>query len=313
MTDKHAEPSAPSPAFSVRFPDDKIHLCTAASIANFFEQDGFVVLSQAIPSELLQEWQAFSQDYFRTSFQVLHQLGHIQAPYPQDSAGRYTLGLGAKNGFREIVMRSPGRFELSLLNLDADRFQCQSVCSAKGHFIDNFRIPDINAMISLLEPLLPSLLRKNTLKDLKLCHVSLLVAVPGSTDQAWHADGGHVSLSEHLPCHCVNIFIPLHDVPLRMGPTEFRPGGHFLTRNLAPMILSAKCRKTLRVPVWPALVQQDVVLFDYRVLHRGRANTTKMNRHVLVLTFCEAWFQDVLNFPKRSMLDPLVNCGGETA
>ena len=297
------ETSVPSPAYNVRVLDDQIHLCSAASIASLFEQEGFVVLSQAIPSKLLQEWQAFSQDYFRMSFQVLHQLGHIQVPYPQDSAGHHTLGLGAKYGFREIVMRSPGRFELSLLNLDAARFR--TVCLAKEPFVDSFQIPDVNAIVSALEPLLPSLLRKSTLKDLKLCHVSLLVAIPGSTDQAWHADGGHVSLSEHLPCHCVNIFVPLHDVPLRMGPTEFRPGGHFLTRNLAPMILSAKCRKTLRPPVWPALVQQDAVLFDYRVLHRGRANTTKMNRHVLVLTFCEAWFEDVLNFPKRSMLDPV--------
>jgi hypothetical protein len=296
------ESSVPSPAFNVRLPDDQIHPCTTVSIATMFEQDGFVLLSEAVPSDLLQEWQIFGNDYFQWSFEVLHQLGHIPAPHCHDDTGNYTLGLGAKHGFREIVMRSPGRFELSLLNLDENRFRC--VRAAKEHDVDSFLVPEIKAIVSVLEPLLPSLLGRNAMNDLKLCHVSLLVAVPGSSDQGWHADGGHVSLSEHLPCHCVNIFIPLHDVPLRMGPTEFRPGGHLLTRNLAPMLLAAKCRKTLRAPVWPALQQQDVVVFDYRVLHRGRANTTETNRHVLVITYCEPWFEDVLNFPKRSMLDP---------
>lgn len=69
------------------------------------------------------------------------------------------------------------------------------------------------------------------------------------------------------------------------------------------MMLAAKCRRTLRAPVWPALKMGDALMFDYRVLHRGRANTTKDNRHFLVLTFCESWFEDILNFPRRSMLD----------
>jgi ectoine hydroxylase-related dioxygenase (phytanoyl-CoA dioxygenase family) len=69
-------------------------------------------------------------------------------------------------------------------------------------------------------------------------------------------------------------------------------------------MLASKCRGTLRVPVWPPLQQGDAVCFDYRILHRGRANTTDQNRLVLVLTFCEPWFTDVLNFPKRSMKKP---------
>lgn len=294
--------SAESPAFHLQLPDGHSRPSTTASIANAFDQDGFVVLSQAIHSTFLKEWQAFSNNYFHWSFQVLNQLGHTQSPSFKDSAGNYTLGLGAKHGFREIVMRSPGRFELSLLNLEEERFR--DVLGAKTGLCDAFRIPDVNVITSVLEPLLLMLFGKNSMKDLKCCHVSLLVAVPGSSDQAWHADGGHVSLTEHLSCHCLNIFIPLHDVPRRMGPTEFRPGGHYLTRNLAAMMLAAKCRKTLRAPVWPALIEQDVVVFDYRVLHRGRANTTQINRHVLVLTYCEPWFEDVVNFPKRSMLDP---------
>lgn len=287
-------------------------MSTDDEVALSFENDGFVVLPQGIPLYLLQEWRDFGDDYFRRCFEVLHQMGHTSAPFHQvtknnQEGGRqnyeYVLGLGAKNGYREVVMRSPGRYELSLLNLHPQEFEKVSNSS--------INMPDTTCILKILEPLLPRLLGKQgdtrtdtSSTNIKLCHLSLLVATPGSADQGWHADGGHLSVLKHFPCHCFNIFIPLQDVPAEMGPTEFRPGGHYLTRNLAPMMLAAKCRKTLRSPVCPSLKLGDVLLFDYRVLHRGRANNTLQNRNVLVMTFCEPWFEDVLNFPKRSMLEP---------
>ena len=167
-----------------------------------------------------------------------------------------------------------------------------------------------------------------------ICNLSLLVATPGCPTQSWHADGGHTSLTTHEKCHVFNVFIPLVDVPLTLGPTEIRPGTHFHTRNLAPMMLAAKARKTLRAPVTPQLRRGDALLFDYRILHRGRANvsdevgasasgldmTTSNDedrevdrfdwdgvedcgryRPVLVMTFARRWFVDVCNFPKRSI------------
>jgi len=313
-----------SSSYHVRLPDDSIQSSTSVdAIRTLLEQDGFVVLSRLIPSDILQEWHSFSQEYFQWSLKILHERGHITNPSyeriqehnnddDQKSTGNenqsdYTLGLGIKHGFREIVMRSPGRFELSLLNVFDDSFHpCHRHQSSTGR-IDFPSIPDLQIITSILEPLIPFLMNKTSLQDLKLCHVSLLIAVPGSTDQAWHADGGHVSLTEHLPCHCLNIFIPLQNITHTMGPTEFRPGGHVFTRRLAAMVLAAKCRKTTwRPPVWPALMEEDIVLFDYRILHRGRANMTqRTDRHVLVLTYCEPWFEDILNFPKRSMFDPV--------
>jgi len=108
----------------------------------------------------------------------------------------------------------------------------------------------------------------------RLINLSLLVATPGCPDQPWHADGGHVSLSKHEKCHVFNVFVPLVDVPLSMGPTELRPGTHFHTRNLAPMMLAARARGTLRPPVVPEMEAGDALVFDYRVLHRGRTNAS---------------------------------------
>ena len=45
----------------------------------------------------------------------------------------------------------------------------------------------------------------------------------------WHSDGPHLNKDferRHLPPHAVNVFVPLVDVTLSHGPTEFVPGSH---------------------------------------------------------------------------------------
>ena len=96
------------------------------------------------------------------------------------------------------------------------------------------------------------------------------------------------------------MFLPLVDVS-RGGGTEFRPGSHYLTRDLKRMMLVAKIKKTLRPPAVPVLDPGDAVLFDYRVLHRGTENTTGGPGPVFVLTLARPWFRDLLNFPKRAL------------
>eukprot|EP00977_Amphora_coffeiformis_P012464 scaffold3077_cov162-Amphora_coffeaeformis.AAC.23 len=262
-----------------------------------FSKDGFVCLRQALPTDALNDWQAIFAELWSFLFQKLFDHGHTS--FPKDSClatdtskTRYALGLGVKNGFREVVMRSPGRYELSLLNHD-DWFQ------EKGG------LDLLEQLKSQLDSVVPALLGKSTWNDVHITNLSFVVSTPGASMQGWHADGGHVSLDEHKPCHCFNVFIPLQDMPsMDWGPTELRPGSQYYTRNLAPMLLAAKCRKQLRPTQAPLLQLGDILAFDYRILHRGLANTTKdKNRAVLVLTVCEPWFEDLLNFPKKSLYE----------
>lgn len=258
---------------------------------SIFEKDGFLCFTKAIPQDHLNEWQTFASTYFDQCFRQLYENGNTQFPSHrmQTDKGetRYALGVGVKHGFREIVMRSPGRYEMSLLE-----------CSQS---------PSIDLIKERLYPLVPNILGANNWDDISLCHLSLLVSTAGAPEQSWHADGGHASLTEHLPCHVANIFIPLVDVPLQLGPTEFRPGSHVYTRNLAPLMLAAHARKQLRATQTPELQVGDVLVFDWRVLHRGKANQLKCNRPILVLTY-STWdgYKDVCNFPKRSMFEGAV-------
>ena len=296
----------------------------AEATTDRFHEDGFLCLNQIIPNKddsYLQEWREWSERYFADCFVTLFEKGHTLFPqhYRETNddkemsscVGEYALGSGGvKNGFREVVMRSPGRYELSLLDLyfptdglDGDSVDNTNTTMHWKTINPSAPPPSLDTLLNnpALARLVPQLLQEESLKDLKICHVSLLVATPSSTEQAWHSDGGHVDLQQHRLCHVLNVFLPLVDVPLKMGPTEFRPGSQFLTRNLTRMMLLAKARKTLRSPVVPVPKAGDAVIFDYRVLHRGQANRSERNRTVLVLTFAKSWYKDVCNFPQRSM------------
>lgn len=257
-----------------------------------FHTDGFVAIRNFLPKETLCDWQTFSPSFFHQTFTELYDHGQTEFPTHAllqnngDCELSYALGLGVKHGFREIVMRSPGRYELSLLHENDER------------------IPMIEEIKQRLAPIACSIFQVDQWEPaIKICNLSLVISTPGSPAQSWHADGGHIDLHQHLQCHCMNVFIPLSDITYEMGPTEIRPRTHFYTRNLAPMMLVAKARKELRNPVTPILQTGDILVFDYRVLHRGLANTSNRDRIMLVITLSKSWFNDTLNFPSRSFRD----------
>lgn len=277
---------------------------TKSSLSEQFAKDGYVYLRQAIPvnDDCLKDWSQLFTELWSVLFQRLFERGHISSPtdsYLDNGTEKriYTLGLGIKHGFRQVVMRSPGRYELSLLN-------------HPEWFFDEKNGKDLLEKLKVqLGPIVLPILDKDSWDDVNITNLSFVVSTPGAPSQGWHADGGHVALDVHKPCHCLNVFVPLQDMPsAEWGPTEIRPESHYYTRNLAPMLLAAKARKQLRPTVAPLLQLGDVLAFDYRVLHRGLANTTQDGlRAILVLTVSEVWFQDRLNFPKRSMYDDPAN------
>jgi hypothetical protein len=85
-------------------------------------------------------------------------------------------------------------------------------------------------------------------------------------DQAWHIDGPHVNITKHEPCHCLNVFVPLINVDMTNGPTEFRPESQFITRDLSKQYLAAFLTKKLKPPVVPCLDMGSAVMVTRLVL-----------------------------------------------
>jgi len=300
-------------------PNKENHPDVSALIENFCS-DGFICLSNVFCADNPNFCaRRAAQKHFQSTFQTLYQNKAIPFPDPHHN-GKYLLKCGVKHGYREIVMRSPGRYELSLLPhtalgpsfdnfcLDAQIKALTKECNDSLLLEMCLNVLQNHSFINLVRGCLSS--TKNSFeKDIYLCNISLVIATPGAVDQHWHADGGHIDLSKHGTPHCINIFFPLCDLFLENGPTELRPGTHYHTRKLAAMMLAAKARKTLRKAVTPMLKYGDALVFDHRILHRGRANMYNEDRPILVMTFAKRWFRDLLNFPRNSMYDEIKQLG----
>lgn len=112
-----------------------------------------------------------------------------------------------------------------------------------------------------------------------------VVAFPGADDQHFHADG---------PDAFFNAFVPLVDVADDMGPTQFALGTHDDPHAVsrAPTLEFDDDAQL----VAPLLSRGDCLLFDWRLLHRGRANTSHMPRPLFYATFTPPGRTDDINF-----------------
>jgi hypothetical protein len=139
------------------------------------------------------------------------------------------IGIGIKNGYKDIVQRHPHRFEMPY-KMDSEEF---SVITRNEH------------IMGLVKEILGD--------DATVINKSLLISLPGAEDQAWHTDGPHVNVVKYMPCHCLNVFVPLVDVDMTNGPTEFRPESQVITRDLSKQFLAAFMSKKLRTPTAPCI------------------------------------------------------------
>ena len=127
--------------------------------------------------------------------------------------------------------------------------------------------------------------------------VGVIVSTTTRTAQEWHGDGGHIFDHAHQPPHCINVFVPLDDLTGTNGPTEFVPGTHVLNafgNGKQDRVDQAKggCgRGSFAIKAKAG----GVILFDYRLKHRGGLNSTPNDRLLLCLCYAKPWFQDQAN------------------
>ena len=107
-----------------------------------------------------------------------------------------------------------------------------------------------------------------------------VISEPGALAQPSHRDG---------PDGLVTVFAPLTAFVPRNGPTELSPSTHRGGDDSSSLA--------------PLLQPGDVLLFDYRCLHRGLANQGDFRREVAYAVYARDGVRDVQNFPSATTLE----------
>jgi len=172
------------------------------------------------------------------------------------------LGLGdelQQRGFCEFKTRGTGRFDMQVPAFQADRHLRSLVGGAAPW-----------------SPLVSAILGDGA----TLLHSGVMLSMPASHNQNWHQDGPHLNFKTHLPCHALNVFVPLVDVNRANGGTEMVPTTHILGQSgfdgeaggdIKPIVILPKAGQA--------------IIFDYRLKHRGLANNSSEPRPVVYLTY----------------------------
>lgn len=123
--------------------------------------------------------------------------------------------------------------------------------------------------------------------DLIVGEMGVVISHPGAASQIAHRDSnflfGGLDMEIELPPFAMTMLVPLLDVSLDMGPTEFWPGSHRL-RDEASI--------TADPPSRTALSAGSVVLVDSRTFHRGGANLSGPVRPTVYVSFHRRWYME---------------------
>eukprot|EP00316_Scyphosphaera_apsteinii_P005915 CAMPEP_0119317028 /NCGR_PEP_ID=MMETSP1333-20130426/41668_1 /TAXON_ID=418940 /ORGANISM="Scyphosphaera apsteinii, Strain RCC1455" /LENGTH=278 /DNA_ID=CAMNT_0007322839 /DNA_START=152 /DNA_END=988 /DNA_ORIENTATION=- len=229
----------------------------------------------------------------RTMLQSINHVMHKRAEHVMKLLGGQPIGIGSREGYRELVQRSPGRFDVPLTEAELVH-----VWGAAGSMAAH--VPWLGLVRAVLgQDVLPS-----------FCGV--VFSRPGSPAQQWHIDSPHEAV-DHRPAHALNVLVALADIPSEAGPTEVAYGSHLLTNHLRSHWL---CRDNLlyqtETEITPDALGEanthslsfrdttsfnrshynlqsmragDCLVFDDRILHRGLANRSSADRWVAYFAY----------------------------
>ena len=218
--------------------------------------------------------------------------------------------------YKELAIRCQGRMDVRYLEEGYDTTNNKN--EGKNKHENNEKSTTLPTL-TLIDNLAASVL--HGAEPPNLVYSGWIFSFPNSVNQPWHQDGS--PLFEHgtesLPSYAINVFCGLHNINddddeliLELGPTEFVVGSH----HMKPEIAIDKVDSAVSA----VLGKGDILLYDYRICHRGTSNLSSsleeevhqkgnsssakeagVNRKVLYLMYARPWFREHLNFGSTSL------------
>ncbi len=231
-----------------------------------FFKDGFVFLPKLVDQELLTRFDSIMRPKVN---RVL------------DAVEEKELGIGSINGYREVVQRSPKRFDIRFEEQDFE-----SIWGTGGSVSD--AVPWIKIVREVLG------------EECRPSFSGVVFSRPGAPAQQWHIDSPHESESFNPP-HALNVFVALEDISEKAGPPEVAVGSHVITNHLSNGHLNSKhllyqtsleiipsyLTKVGEIPKTrkSSMSAGDCLIFDDRILHRGLANHSGSDRWMAYFSY----------------------------
>jgi hypothetical protein len=227
--------------------------------------------------------------------------------------------------FQEVVVRCKGRMDV-LYNEDDDELKEMEEVEDGDKAEEENAIPFWPSH-AILNGIVNQLLyggggggggTDDQLQRPRLVYAGYIFSEPGSADQPFHQDGLPLFPvgNETLPPYAINVFVPLQDTTIELGPTEFILHSHRLPPTALSSVLEASSTASLSSSsasslsvVAPLPQRGDLLFYDYRVCHRGTSNLCTGNddndqhlRSVLYLLYARPWFREHVNFGTERLL-----------
>jgi len=144
-------------------------------------------------------------------------------------------------------------------------------------------------------PYVVALVREVLDQDAILEAYGAVVSLSGSAAQPAHQDAAPLfnsALSTVLPAHALTCGIPLVEMNDLHGTTALWPQSHRSAG--APL-------DDVVTPERPTIPVGSCLLWDFRLFHSGTANRSAEHRPMLYATYARRWYQDPVNFRKRTI------------
>lgn len=140
----------------------------------------------------------------------------------------------------------------------------------------------------------------------RLVKCGCVLSLPSCGMQYWHSDGVHRGKSADFDSqdaaltHALCVFVPLIDLTEATGCTEFWAGSHKYSK-----LLQKGGEQSLPGGTLGSMKKGDALLYDYRTIHRGTANSSRSARPVCYFLYAREGYEDVedQNFRNESVFD----------
>ena len=177
--------------------------------------------------------------------------------------------------FSDVASRSPGRFDIKAL---PQEFQDEGILKSQN-------------WINVIEAVLG--------RNYKVAFSGIVESLGGSVDQQWHRDGNHlydnILIKEPYALTC---FIPLVSITEanNLGAPQFLPKSHHVMNENNIDLENDAVMQFNNFPIG------DVIIFDYRLVHRGVENASASRRPLMYIVYAKSFWSDQINFGDRPLL-----------